>query len=334
MRFGLRLIQYLGDSRRLVRLATLGEAAGFDSVWFPHDPFLRNAWVLTAATCQATTRIRVGAVGTTPFAADPSEIATYAATLAELSGGRAILGFGMHTEDMVGWTGTDGSDYLERTRDSVDLLRRLFRGEVAKNDGPRYNWNDQCVLKFGEGSFEVPIYVAAFGEEYLQLSGQIGDGSLPMLTPPESAGLMLAPILKGLAQSKRPRDSFTVSGCCWLSLDEERHTAAAILKRMITYFGPYLEDRALASIGIGTQDFAKIRALVAAGRESEADELVTEPMLRLGIVGTAHEVIERIEYLESVGVDEVNLGGPLGPDPERAIALMGEVVIPHFRAKR
>lgn len=37
MKFGLRLIAYLGTSRELIQLAKLAEDAGFDSVWFPHD---------------------------------------------------------------------------------------------------------------------------------------------------------------------------------------------------------------------------------------------------------------------------------------------------------
>ena len=54
-------------------------------------------------------------------------------------------------------------------------------------------------------------------------------------------------------------------------------------------------------------------------------------MLRVGIGGTPEDVIARIEYLVGQGVNEINLGGPLGPDPAAAIRLMGEQVIPHFR---
>jgi alkanesulfonate monooxygenase SsuD/methylene tetrahydromethanopterin reductase-like flavin-dependent oxidoreductase (luciferase family) len=49
MKFGLRLIGYLGNTRELVRLAVLGEQAGFDYVWFPHDTFMGNTWVITSA---------------------------------------------------------------------------------------------------------------------------------------------------------------------------------------------------------------------------------------------------------------------------------------------
>ena len=95
LRFGIRLIEYLGSSRRLVELAAAAEQAGFDSVWFPHDAFMRNTWVLTTATAECTSRIQIGSVGTNPYTADPGEVATYVATLDELSGGRCILGLGM-----------------------------------------------------------------------------------------------------------------------------------------------------------------------------------------------------------------------------------------------
>ncbi len=53
-------------------------------------------------------------------------------------------------------------------------------------------------------------------------------------------------------------------------------------------------------------------------------------MLQLAIVGTPQDVIKQIEYLAEQGITQVNLGGPLGPDPAEAIRLMGEKVIPYF----
>ncbi len=54
-------------------------------------------------------------------------------------------------------------------------------------------------------------------------------------------------------------------------------------------------------------------------------------MIKLGITGTPDDVIMQVERLAGMGIDEVNLGGPLGPDPGQAIALIGSHVIPHFR---
>jgi 5,10-methylenetetrahydromethanopterin reductase len=53
-------------------------------------------------------------------------------------------------------------------------------------------------------------------------------------------------------------------------------------------------------------------------------------MLRLAIVGTPSDVIEQIEQLEALGVTQISIGGPLGPDPDLAIQLIGRRIIPHF----
>lgn len=332
MRFGLRLIGYLGKPQRLVELAKLGEDAGFDSVWFPHDSFMYNTWMLTTAVAQATSRIEIGSVGTNPYTTDPSEIATYFATADLLSKGRMILGLGVHTEKMVEWTGIDASDYIQRTQEAVQLIRALLRGEDVKHDGACFRWQEECYLRFETQRQNPPIYVAAFGPEYLELSGRIGDGSLPMLTPPASSQYMVSTINAGLAHNTHiPRDEYVISGCAWLSLSRRRQAAAEIMKEMVSYFGPYLEEPALNAIGLSVAQMQPLRAAVKENNYDLARSLVTDDMLELGITGTPQDVIEQIEMLRSAGVHEVNLGGPLGPDPEEAIALMGEVVIPYFR---
>ena len=330
MRFGLRLIGYLGSPRRLVELAKLGESAGFDSVWFPHDTFMYNTWALTTAVAEATSRIHIGSVGTNPFTTDPSEIATYLATSDLLSNGRMILGLGVHTEKMVEWVGIDGSDYVARTVEATELIRRLLRGETIVHRGSAFTWEDECYLRFKPLRSDIPIYVSAFGRDYLAQSGAVGDGSLPMLTPPESASYMVQAIEAGLASNPKPRSEYVISGCAWLSLAQQPHAAAGILKDMVAYFAPYLESEPLATIGLSLDDLMPVRTRVAAGDFDGAKALVTDDMLKLGICGTPKDVIARVEKLSALGVDEINLGGPLGPDPEFAIELMGREVIPYF----
>ncbi len=332
MKFGLRLIGYLGDTHELVRLAVLGEQAGFDYVWFPHDTFMANTWVITSAVATQTSRIKIGSVGTNPYTTNPAEIATYLAGLDELSAGRAVLGLGIHTEKMVEWTGIDASDYLVRTREAVEIIRALLRGEVVKYDGQAFQWSEQCYLRFKPYRDEVPIYICPFGPEYLALSGAVGDGSLPMITPPESAAYMASAIAAGARDAGRDPNEVDIAGCGWLSLARDRGEATHVLRQMVSYFGPYLEAPALATIGLTQEDFQPIARLVEAGRYTEAANLVTEEMTDLAIRGTPEDVIRRIETIADMGVTQISLGGPLGPDPAEAIRLMGECVIPYFRA--
>jgi 5,10-methylenetetrahydromethanopterin reductase len=100
---------------------------------------------------------------------------------------------------------------------------------------------------------------------------------------------------------------------------------------MAAYFGPYLEEDALATVGLSRADFAPLKALTEAGELDHAAAAVTDRMLRLAIVGTPSDVVARIAALGEAGITQVNLGGPLGPDPDDAIRLVGRDVIPHFR---
>lgn len=332
MRFSVRLIQHLGSPRDIVNLGILAEKAGFDQAWFPSDKFMYNAWSIIAALAENTKKIVVGANGTEPYAISPAEIAVFMATLDHLSQGRVAIGFGMHTEKMVGWLGHDTSDRLQRIREAVELMRRIWRGENAEYSGQVYHWSDQCYLRFKAFRDRIPIYVSGFGHDDLELSGELGDGSLPMVTPPESAGLMAERVLKGVRKAGKDPAQFDVCGCAWFSVSESgTDTRTDTLKDILAYFGHYLDEEALATVGLSRAHFAGTQRLVDAGDYAGARAAVTPDMMKLAVVGNAKEAIAKIEMLAAAGVTQVSIGGPLGPDPAAAIRLIGEKVIPYFR---
>lgn len=329
MKFGLRLLTMAGALRDLVRWSQLAEQAGFDQVWLPSDPFMESVQALAIVIAEHTSTIEVG-VMVSPYG-DPAELATYAGTLDLLSDGRALICIGGHSTDMCEWTGQDPSQVLARTRAGVELVRTLLRGEVAATDGDLFHWTDECYLRFEPRRSAIPIYVAAFGTDFLALSGEIGDGSVPPLFPPESARTIVPSIHRGAHAAGRALKDLDIAGCVWVSVSQNRQAAAATLRPMVSYFGPFLEDAALAEIGLSTCDFAEISRLLAERRPEDAAAQVTDEMLRLAIVGTPADLIERFEALAAEGVTQINIGGPLGPNPDEAIELIGAKVIPHFR---
>lgn len=329
----MRLVQYLGSPREVVALALTAEKAGVDGVWVPHDPFMANAWTMQTAIAEATDRVVVGTLGTNPYTTDPSEIATHLATLDLLSGGRAALGLGLHTTSMVEWLGLDASDVVERTRAAVAIVRALLRGETVLRDGP-YEWGEECALRFAPLRPDPPIHVAGYGSELLRLAGEIGDGAMPMATPPESVAPLVAEIRAGAVAAGRDPNELEIAACAWLSLSEDGRGTGDPLRPMIGTFAPYLGEEALASVGLSLAELAPLRALVEAGRLDEAAAAVTPPMFALGLAGSPDEATERIAALAEAGVTHVSLGGPLGPSPREAIRLLGERVLPALRAAR
>jgi 5,10-methylenetetrahydromethanopterin reductase len=332
MRFGIRLLQYLGSPRELVELGVLAERAGFDHVWFPSDKFMYHAWALMVAVAEHTGRIVVGPNGSEPYGVSPGETATMMATLDRLSGGRTALGFGMHTTKMIEWMGIPVRDRVTRVREAVDLMRRVWRGEVAEFHGREFDWSDQCYLRFEPERRAIPIYVSGFQAEDLALSGEIGDGSLPMVTPPESAPIVVGHVRKGIAAAGRDPREVDICGCGWFSVSADgRGVATDALKDILAYFGPYMEEETLAAVGLRPVDFAGIGRLIDAREYEAARAQVTGDMMQLAVTGSAREAIAKIELLADAGITQVSVGGPLGPDPRAAVRLFGEEIIPYFR---
>ncbi len=60
--------------------------------------------------------------------------------------------------------------------------------------------------------------ICPFGPEFLALAGAIGDGALPMCTPPESAALMCQAIHAGAAAAGRDPQALDVMGFVWVSV--------------------------------------------------------------------------------------------------------------------
>ena len=332
VKVSVRLVQYLGSPREVVALAALAEQAGVDEIWVPHDPFMSNAWTISTAIAEATERVVVGALGTNPYTTDASEIATHLATLDLLTGGRAALGLGLHTTSMIEWLGLDAADVVERTRAAVAIVRRLLCGETVTHEGP-YAWGEECALRFKPFRTDPPIHVAGFGPELLRLAGEIGDGAMPMATPPESVGDHIAEVRSGAEAVGRDPAELEIIACAWLSLSKDGRGTEDPLRPMIATFAPYLEQRSLAAIGLTRAELSPLRTLVDAGRLDEAATAVTPPMFALALAGTPDQVTERIASLRQLGVTHVSLGGPLGPDPREAIRLLGERVLPMLRSR-
>jgi 5,10-methylenetetrahydromethanopterin reductase len=332
MRFGIRLLQYLGSPRDLVELGILAEQAGFDFAWFPNDKFMHHAWPVMVAVAERTQRITIGPNGAEPYTLAPSEVATFMATLDTLSNGRTALGFGMHGTRLIEAMGIALEDPATRLREAITVIRRLWRGEAVEFRGQVFRWSPDCRLRFMPIRDRIPIYLAVPHEELLPLTGELGDGSLPMLFPPQSAGTAVQRVHAGARAAGRDPGEVDICGAAWFSLTPTGAGAITdTLRDMIAYFGPQLSESTLATIGLRAADFRAIEERLGIGDLDGARAGVTPAMWRLAVTGSPRDAIGAIEALAHAGVTQVSVGGPLGPDPRETIRLFGETIIPHFR---
>ncbi|HEX3722440.1 MAG TPA: LLM class flavin-dependent oxidoreductase [Nitrolancea sp.] len=323
MRFSIRLNNDLPVAD-YVRLARIAEESGFDQFWVSHDLFVRSAPVILAAVAQATERIEIGTCIVNPYTMHPSEIAMTAATLDELSGGRFNLGIGAGAAEFLKWVDIPQERPLRDTRRAMEQINAVLGGDQASG------WQSEAYLRFP--SRRVPLYLAAMSPNMLRLAGELADGVLPLLFPPEHYETVLPLIAEGAAGVGRALSEIDIAACVWCSISDDRAAAETVLKDKIAYYGHALSPLIWQRLGLTQDDFRPIeQALMVERNPEKARALVDERMLRIGIVGTPQDLIDRLENLVRLGVKHLSFGPPLGPDPAGAIEAIGRIVIPHFR---
>ena len=324
MRFSIRLNNDLPVSA-YPELARAAEAAGFDQFWVSHDLFLRSAPVILTACALATEQIQLGTCVLNPYTLHPAEIAMAAATMQEVSGGRFNLGIAAGAADFLGWVGIAHERPLARMREVIGQLRACLAGEAVPG------WEPQAYLRVPVEQ-PIPIYLGATSPGMLRLAGELADGVLPLLFPPEHLVTVRPLVEEGAVRSGRSLAEVDLAACIWVSVSADGEAAADVLRDKIAYYGHalsgYLKDR----LGLRDEELDAIERALQQERDPElARSLVTPQMLRIGVVGTPAELIPRLEGLVELGATHLSFGPPLGPEPLAAIELLGREVLPRFR---
>jgi 5,10-methylenetetrahydromethanopterin reductase len=314
-----------------VDLVVRAESAGFDQVWVSHDLFLRSAPVLLAAAAAATERVMLGVGVLNPYSAHPVELAMHAATLQELSGGRAMLGIAAGAAGFLELAGISREHPLLRTRQTLLACRALLDGASPAGMDGTGKWGADARL-LAPPAQRVPIYLGAMSPKMQALGGELADGVLALLFPPEHYPVARERITHGHVVAHRPPEAVDIPACVWVSVAEDREAAETALAQKLVFYGPEFAPYLLARVGLAPEDFWPAAAAQRKGDMVEATRLITPSMLRLGIAGTPGDVVKRCAPLIEHGATHLSFGPPLGPDPVQAMELLGRRVIPALRA--
>ena len=309
-------------------IAVLAEDLGCEQLWVSNDLLLRSAPVLMGALAVATSRIKLGIAIMNPYSVHLSELAMMAATLAEMSGGRFLLGVGAGSEEFLGWAGIPRHHPLRTTAEAVATLRKML-GHFDVDDTELPSWfGEHSLLRFPRQLGAVPVYVGGMAPRMLAMAGRLADGALPLLYPPEHYVVAREQIHTGLAAAGRDPTTFDLPACIWVSLSADRTAGRAALAEKLAYYGPSISPYLLTEVGLTPSDFLPAAALAQRGRGAQAAALIDDRMLRLGIAGDEADVVARCRSLRALGATHVSFGPPLGPDPLTAVRLLGERVMP------
>ncbi len=166
------------ETRRdvIVRAAALADQLGYELFVVPEGWGLDSTLVLTEIALR-TERIQLMSGILSVWSRTPGAIAMNAATLAEISGGRYVLGLGASTKALVeGFHGVPFTQPAKQLRDTTQAVRQILQGE-------RSGISDDLetrALKLGQAPQpELPIYVAAMGPRAVAVAAEEADGWFP-----------------------------------------------------------------------------------------------------------------------------------------------------------
>jgi F420-dependent oxidoreductase-like protein len=321
MKLGLQLGYWgRGPHAGTVELVQLAESLGFDSVWtgeaWGSDAFTPLAWVGAH-----TERMKLCTGVAQLSARTPTSTAMHALTLDHLSGGRFCLGLGVSGPQVVeGWFGQPFAKPLTRTREYVEVIRRVlrreepvsFQGEFVRlpYDGPN-SWGLGKPLRSITHPLraDLPIFLGAEGEKNVALAAEIADGWIPLYYSP-----FRPEVYAGSLRTAKPgfEISVTLMGC---AVTDDIEAGLAPTKASLAFYigGMGAKQRnfhmeLMSRMGFEAEAH-KIQELFFEGKREEAIPLVpTEFADEISLVGPPARIRDRLAAWDESPVTTLILG--------------------------
>ena len=217
-----------GHTAADVAVVAAAEALGYDSIWTAESYGL-DALTPMAWWAARTSTIKLGTIVTVIDGRTPATTAMSAMTLDDLSSGRFTLGLGVSGPAVVeGWYGRPFSKPLARTREYVEIIRR-----IQARDAPVDFAGEFYQLPFPGGRHPVralksihrpirphqPIFLAAEGPKAIALAAEIADGWTAFYVSPASDAYYRQRLARGLRPPAGGCPGHFRSTCPGASLD-------------------------------------------------------------------------------------------------------------------
>lgn len=324
-----------------VEFAQRAEAIGVASLWAPetwgYDALTGLTWIAAH-----TTTLEIGTFVVQLGSRSPALLASSALSLQALTGGRFRLGIGVSGPGvMEGWHGVRFTKPVQTTRETIEIVRMVSRGERLEHPGEVYPLplpdSRGKALVPAAAPAHVPLYVAALGPKNLAVTGELADGWLGNAFVPEQAGLFLDPIAEGAARAGRTLADLDLVAPVALEVATDEADA---LRRGRRHADGYAFT--IGAMGSGSTNFyndaftrlgfgAEVAEVARLWKDRRRDEAAAAVPLELGtltnLVGTRDQIAERVAKYRAAGITTL-LAKTAGPweDQLAVLQVLVEIV--------
>ena len=332
MKFGLQW-GYWGQlpPAELISVTTEAEAIGWDSVWTA-EAWGSDAFTPLALLAAHTERLKLGTSVVQLAARTPTATAMAALTLDHISGGRMILGLGVSGPQVVeGWYGQPSNRPLARTREYVEIVRRVLRREEPLDfQGEFYQHPYHGPGSVGLGKplkaithplrRDLPIYLGAEGPKNVRQTAEIADGWLPLYYSPYHQDVY--------AESLAPaEEGFDIVAGVQINVTDSVEEGLASVKMMLGFYiggmgakGQNYHTKLMGRFGFEEEALA-IQAAFFEGRRDRAIELVPDEFAdAISLVGPRERIKDRLAAWDESPVSTLLVYSPGSVEAVRDIA--------------
>ncbi|UWG47887.1 LLM class flavin-dependent oxidoreductase [Halanaeroarchaeum sp. HSR-CO] len=296
-----------------VDYAVHGERHGYGVAWVP-ETWGRNVVPVLTEMARATDSIGLGPSILNVFSRSPALIGQTAATLQEVTDGRARIGVGSSGPIVIeGWHGASFEQALKRVRESVEIAKQVQTGESVDYDGSIFSLAG-FRLRSDPPETPAPIDAAGMGPKSVELAGRFGDGWHGIVLSPDGIADRIDDFERGSELGDRDRSQQRTMVSVEAIVAEDREYARDIARQHLAFYvaamGDYYRE-ALARQGY--EDEANEMAIKWGNGDREgAKAAVTEEILaEFAAVGTPEEAREQLSTFTDIdGLDAVALGFP------------------------
>jgi 1,4-dihydroxy-2-naphthoate octaprenyltransferase len=318
-----------GDISDTIDWTRRARDAGLDSIWIHDSYFERDAVTYASAIAGALAtdadssfRLALGAVN--PYTRHPVVLAMTGSALDELLPERIVMGLGTGLPLRLGQMGIPYSptDAVGKVGAAMDQLRALWAGERLPSATPGL----PPIVPMFPPVHRIPLFVAAYRKEFVELAGQKADGYLarPCESIPSLRGILERLRSSAAAAGRDPGDIETAAYLLSL-VDKTRREALNRAKRepFVIYMMSVLGDVSLQRAGFPREMRDRIAAAWRAEDYHEAGKLIPDELLdAFMLCGTREDVAAKaMAFHAETGLD-LPLLQPVVQDEAQTLELL------------
>lgn len=237
------------DRRQFLALVDALDDLGYDSLWIPDVVTTPSPDPITALSVAAgrRDRLKLGTHLILP-GRNPVFLAKQLATLDQFSDGRLLLlaVLGLREPDELDAQGVDARERTTMLEESLDIIRRLWRGESVHHNSEHYRY-EGARLNTLPLQDPLEVWLGGMVPAALARCGRVGDGWMPGMCTPAEAAEARAVIDTAAAEAGRiiDREHYGVN-VSWVPDQIDDQTRAMVARRR-----PDLKAEDVIGVGVG-----------------------------------------------------------------------------------